>query len=286
MARSAVQGICGLLVWLGASTVLASEPASVEQPEAPAGTSRDSAVTRLVDDLKVLARAPLLWDASEWRRFAVLAGVTVGLTVVDEEIQQWSQKDRLDLWEPGYDGGGREELIDFGRWMGNPETLAGVTAVLYLSGAIGENERLRETGALAAETLVMTTLLVELVKRTVDRQRPSGQGVYTSWGPSYQGSSRHSFPSGHAAAMFSLATVLARQYPEPRWVAPVAYGLATLTAAARVAENRHWTSDVVAGACLGVLISDVVIRRHREHTVRIAPQVVPGGGGVTVSWQF
>ncbi|MGA2496661.1 MAG: phosphatase PAP2 family protein [Tepidisphaeraceae bacterium] len=60
------------------------------------------------------------------------------------------------------------------------------------------------------------------------------------------------FPSGHAATSFATATALAILLPRWRWVF---YGLATLTAIERVAENAHWASDVVGGAvlsCFGV----------------------------------
>ena len=55
------------------------------------------------------------------------------------------------------------------------------------------------------------------------------------------------FPSGHAAASFATATALAILLPRWRWVF---YGIASLTALERVAENAHWASDVVGGAAL------------------------------------
>ncbi len=272
---------------VGVTTGVADEAPAVRSDD---GSWRHSgyppAVSRLMDDLVVVSTVPLRWQRTEWQRFAVLAGVTLGLAAVDEDIQRWSQKGRLSLWDPAYDGGVREDLIELGGWLGDAETVAGISALLYASGRLAGQPHLQETGQLAFESLIVTTLVVELIKRLVDRQRPSGRGVDHAWGPRYTASSGHSFPSGHAAAAFALARVLARQYPESGWVAPLAYSLATLTAVSRVAENRHWTSDVVVGACLGMLISDTIVQRHRERTFRVLPHVGPNGAGVTVSWRF
>jgi hypothetical protein len=286
IARRVVACSVAVVVALAAGSVRGADEPPVDPDNRLAKPGQPPAVARLLDDLVVLSSVPLRWEREEWRRFSALAGVTLALTAVDEDIQRWTQRDRLSLWEPGYDGGVREELIDLGGWLGQTETVAGISGLLYVSGRFAGDSHLQQTGELAVESLVVTALVVELVKRVVDRQRPSGQGVDSSWGPSYRASPRYSFPSGHAAATFALATVVARQYPEKRWVAPVAYGLATLTAASRVAENRHWTSDVVAGACLGVLISDVVVRRSRERGIRVLPHVSPNGTGIAVSWRF
>jgi undecaprenyl-diphosphatase len=61
-----------------------------------------------------------------------------------------------------------------------------------------------------------------------------------------------SFPSGHTAAAFGGAWLLARHYP--RW-APAAYGVAALVGLSRVYLGVHYLSDVAIGAAAGVLLS-------------------------------
>ena len=67
----------------------------------------------------------------------------------------------------------------------------------------------------------------------------------------------HSFPSGHSATAFMMAGLLTREYGEDcPWVGAGAYTLAAATAAMRIANNKHWTSDVLVGAGLGILSSE------------------------------
>ncbi len=67
-------------------------------------------------------------------------------------------------------------------------------------------------------------------------------------------SAQDSFPSGHTANAFFGATVLAQEYnDESIWYGVGAYTIATTTGALRVMNNRHWFSDVVVGAGVGIL---------------------------------
>ena len=74
------------------------------------------------------------------------------------------------------------------------------------------------------------------LKYTVQRERPNG--------------SVRSFPSGHTAAAFSAAGFLERRYGW--WYGIPAFALASLTGYSRVKSNQHWTSDVLAGAAIGI----------------------------------
>ncbi len=95
------------------------------------------------------------------------------------------------------------------------------------------------TARLALAALVPTNLVVEGLKRAVGRTRPDGD----------RKRSNSSFPSSHAANAFALAWVLARRY---RRFAPAFMILAALVAVSRVYLNRHYVSDVVAGAAIGL----------------------------------
>lgn len=59
-----------------------------------------------------------------------------------------------------------------------------------------------------------------------------------------------SFPSGHAALAFGLASAIDRE-TKARWVPWVVYPLAGVVGWSRIRDNQHWSSDVVAGAALG-----------------------------------
>ena len=97
--------------------------------------------------------------------------------------------------------------------------------------------------ALAQATAWATMgILVNAMKYTVREERPDG-------------SARNSFPSGHTATAFMGAELVRLEYG-PWWGAG-AYTVATATALLRVYNERHWTSDLLGGAAIGVLSAHV-----------------------------
>ena len=85
------------------------------------------------------------------------------------------------------------------------------------------------------------------------------------------GSTRNSFPSGHTATAFVSATILQKEYGLTRstWYSIAGYGVATATGVMRVLNNRHWVSDVLSGAGIGIFstelaygISDIIFKGH------------------------
>lgn len=68
------------------------------------------------------------------------------------------------------------------------------------------------------------------------------------------GSTRNSFPSGHTATAFMAATMMHKEYGwRSPWYSVGAYALATATGVSRILNNRHWMSDVLAGAGIGIM---------------------------------
>ena len=92
----------------------------------------------------------------------------------------------------------------------------------------------------------LLAVLVIGIKFLVRRRRPEGE-----WGGIYRNTDPHSFPSGHAARSFLIATLALGL--APGWLAVLRWVWATLVAVARVAMGVHYLSDVVAGAALGVV---------------------------------
>ncbi|NWG05738.1 MAG: phosphatase PAP2 family protein [Chloroflexi bacterium] len=92
----------------------------------------------------------------------------------------------------------------------------------------------------------LLAVLVMGIKFLVRRRRPEGE-----WGGIYRNTDPHSFPSGHAARSFLIATLAVGLVPG--WLAVVLWIWAPLVAVARVAMGVHYLSDVVAGALLGII---------------------------------
>ena len=85
-------------------------------------------------------------------------------------------------------------------------------------------------------------------------------------------STRNSFPSGHTATAFMCATMLHKEYGSVSpWISFGGYAVASFTGVSRMMNNRHWCTDVIAGAAIGVaavelgyLINDAIFKdKHR-----------------------
>ena len=73
------------------------------------------------------------------------------------------------------------------------------------------------------------------------------------------GSTANSWPSGHTATSFVGATILHKEYGLTRspWYSVAGYGVATATGVMRILNNRHWISDVMSGAGIGILSTEL-----------------------------
>jgi membrane-associated phospholipid phosphatase len=127
-----------------------------------------------------------------------------------------------------------------------------VAAGSYFLGVQYENDKLKSAGLFIVGAEISQALITEAVKTSFGRVRPSG-GV----GPyEFFQFPNQSFWSGHTATAFVLSTVISEMYKDEYPVVPyVAYGMAAITAYARVHDNHHWASDVILGAVAGHLIA-------------------------------
>jgi len=173
--------------------------------------------------------------------------------------------------------------------LGASYTLAGFAGATYLVGKTIHNERASKTGLMGLEALAHTEVVVYGLKYMTARERPNENDHE---GRLWKGSD--SFPSGHAATSFAVATVFAYQYSNHIAVPIAAYSVATAVAISRTSARRHWPSDVVVGASIGFLIGRYVHKSHRypagsgppAKTSRLIPAVEFGGGSGTLNWSF
>jgi len=132
---------------------------------------------------------------------------------------------------------------------------------IYLTGLFTHDEHAQRTGVLAAEASIDSVLLYGSMKLIFNRDRP-----YTSphEGNFFAGNfSGGSFPSGHSALAFTLASVVAHEYPS--WPVQLAmYGLATTVATTRVTGGQHFPSDVFVGSALGYLVGRYVANKDKH----------------------
>jgi membrane-associated phospholipid phosphatase len=149
--------------------------------------------------------------------------------------------------------------------FGSPYATAGGMAGLYLFGSAIRNKQLAETGRLGAEAVVDVSVVVEALKLATNRQRldsglPGDGGFWPHGTNSFN--TDGSFPSGHAAASWAMARVIASEYPKNKPVKLVAYTFATAISVCRITGRAHFPSDVVVGSALGYLVGGYVTRHH------------------------
>ena len=150
-----------------------------------------------------------------------------------------------DTFEPG--SGEGTAMDNIGQFAGSPFTLGAGSAVLGLGGLATHHPNTVGTAKRLLISLAATTVTIGGLKLATNRERPDM-------------SDRNSFPSGHAGASFAAATVLDRRYGGA--VGWTAYGLAGFFAASRVVGNRHFFSDVMAGAVIGRFFGRIFTMHH------------------------
>ena len=144
--------------------------------------------------------------------------------------------------------------------------LIGAAGGLYLLGKIKHDRHQQETGFLSMESLANALIVNNAVNFAAGRERPK---VDNSQGKFWQNG--RSFPSNHAVAAWSLASVMAHEYPGILSQL-VTYGLAATTSVERVRAKQHFPADVFVGSALGYLVGQQVYRDHHDPSV---------GGGTT-----
>src|SRR4051794_18213938 len=136
-------------------------------------------------------------------------------------------------------------------------TLSG--AVLALGVATGDAQR-AETGARMLAAVLVATGIKSVLKHLVSRTRPyvlldEGRYAVQAFGPDK--GPWQSFPSGHTAGSVAAARAVARAYPG---ASGPAYAAAAAIALAQVPRGKHYPSDVIAGAVVGVVAEAIVDR--------------------------
>lgn len=200
------------------------------------------------------------------RNTMTVAGLLfAGALLGDHEFREEAQERR---------GGFTNSVASVGNTFGDWRVLVPALSAGYLAGEIAGSGEIKGTILRAGAAAALATGISSGLKYTVGRHRPDIAGTNIEFRP-FSGS--NSFPSGHTAAAFAIATAVADQTTDG-WSDYVLYGAATVTALSRINDNRHWTSDVLIGGLIGHLSAKWITRELGP--VRVAPT------GVTVNLQF
>ena len=166
-------------------------------------------------------------------------------------------------------GGVQSEGFKPGATLGGFQFQFGASMATYGIGRLTGNSRMTRVGANLLRAQIVSQTVTHSIKAVVKRTRPDG-------------SANNSFPSGHTSVSFASATVLQREFG---WkVGLPAYAVATYIGMSRVQGKRHFTSDVLFGAAIGVMAGRTATVQLAGKRFLVAPSATKGGGAVSFVW--
>ena len=193
--------------------------------------------------------------------------------LVDQPVQRFAQRNR---------SGTSDDLAAFVRHMGQPEVYVTTSLGLIGAGLIAGRPQVAKAGGRAGVSVALAAALELSLKGIIGRARPDS-GLGASHFDPFSGS--ESLPSGHSALSFALATSLAGDI-RPTWARVGLYGLAAATALSRVNDDRHWLSDITAGALIGITSAKLVGGKWQVLGLRPPGVLVARTGTPVFGWSF
>lgn len=229
----------------------------------------------VIEDTRDVFKAPARWAKPEWRSAAVKAGIVVGsIALLDEPVRDYLQDHRTDTTDRIADA-----FAPFGR-----EYAFAVLGGFALAGAFTDSPMARNvTRDGFISSLITSVLIVPALKELTGRSRPRTDLGALDFNPL---SGAESFPSGHVAAAFTIATSIAVN-SDRLWVKSLSYGIAGLVGYARMERDAHWLSDVTASAFIGIGVTKEVSKLDRKrHGITLAPSYDGTVPGIRISKAF
>jgi membrane-associated phospholipid phosphatase len=206
---------------------------------------------RFLHDQKEIWLFPTqLAKGKHWVPTLAVTGITAGLLFADPHVMPYFRTH----------AGNLDDVNDVFDSSVTTGIIVAIPASLLVAGYARHDNYQVNTALLAGLAYADSAILDLAVKAVTRRERPSDvppghpfTDTFFAGGVSpFKGSS---FPSGHAAGAFSVATVIATRYHHHRWVPWLAYGFATAVSLSRVSTLSHFPSDVFLGAALGYTIT-------------------------------
>lgn len=205
--------------------------------------------TNIVLDQKKIWTSPLHIDRSSAKWWILTGAGTAALLAADHPLSQ-------SLPFSGNSVRTGTDLSRLGQWYSVFPFAGG----MYSIGRITNDPKLEETGALGVQALADAGITVNVLKVVTRRERPGGGdhgGHFEKGGAA--------FPSGHSTESWALASVIAHEYGDHRWVPFAAYGYASMVSVSRLLAQEHFASDVLVGSAIGFFIGRYVVHTNQVH---------------------
>ena len=231
----------------------------------------------LARDVGHVLASPLEWDEKDWLTFSVAAAGVAASGLLDKPIRTQA----LDIQSTA-----NKDVAAHLRELGGPYSFA--TLGLFFGAGEAFQDPVATAVSLdgAAATITASGIITPALKLAIGRARPYEEKGDLDFHP-FAGNA--SFPSGETTQAFAVASVIASHYDD-LWIKAGAYGIASLAGLARIYEDGHWASDVVAGGLIGATVGAAIVRFNEARrtdsqsgsSLFVAPLLVRKGGGLTI----
>jgi membrane-associated phospholipid phosphatase len=206
-----------------------------------------------------------------WWHGAIVVGGLSAFMLLDEPAQRFVQQNRNEH---------SDDIAQAFRHFGQPEVFGTVTIGLVGAGLLSGNHELTRAGGRLAATLVLAGVTTAGLKLAIGRTRPNeGVGAFAF----HPFSGEDAMPSGHTSIAFAMAGALADDIHRT-WASVGLYTIATGVGWSRMNDDKHWLTDVAAGAIVGITSAKLINGRWRIFNLR-PPQILLGARHVGFAWQ-
>lgn len=205
-------------------------------------------------------------EGVRWWQPVLVIGAIATVSLADRSVNDWIQDHRTPQ---------SDDIARVFRYGGEPEVTFGIGGGILVAGTIAGKPEVQRSGGRVLLSIIAAGLTTGVLKAGTGRYRPAESDDPYIFKPF---SGHDSFPSGHATMAFALATSLSNEIKNG-WVSAALYTFATGTAWSRLNDERHWLSDVLAGATVGITTATIV---HR-HPPRLLAEP---NGGVRLEWRI
>ena len=212
----------------------------------------------LFDQKKIWLFPMQLAKGKHWVPTLAITGATAALIATDKYTTPYFRNHQGQL----------DDVNDvFDAYITSAEVIA-VPASLMIAGYARHDGYQVDTAILCGEAYADSAIVDLAMKAVTRRKRPIGVPVGGSYDDTFFSGGQSpfhgsSFPSGHAAGVFSVATVVASRYRNHKWVPWLAYSFATAISFSRVTTSAHFPSDVFVGAALGYTVTKYAVLTPR-----------------------
>ncbi len=223
----------------------------------------------LGNDFKQQVILPFHTQRKDRIKLAEFGAVAAALSFVDEPISHYAVK----LRNESNAVQSASKYITKSGGVYEVYALAGMATY----GIIFKDEKIKNTTLLATQSYLTAGAIQIALKFLTARQRPEYIDQQTNENEptfhsfffhfkkqSYSHPRSSSFPSGHTTAAFAAATVFAMEYRNKPLIPILSYSAATLIGLSRLTENKHWPTDILAGAALGFLSGRQVVNNYHR----------------------